>query len=149
STCCISADCAAVTGETCSGIGGSCVCPSGQKGCLANHACIANATCCTTADCTVSGQSCSGPGGAGDCPAGQKVCSANNACINNANCCTNSDCPLTSNTAATSCSGAGGSCQINSCASGFVNVDTAYSDGCECGDVGIGKTCGTATVRPT
>ncbi len=30
-----------------------------------------------------------------------------------------------------------------------MNVDGAYSDGCECADLGFGKSCGTATVRPT
>lgn len=30
-----------------------------------------------------------------------------------------------------------------------MNVDGTYSNGCECADLGIGKNCGTSTVRPT
>src|SRR5262249_9085172 len=122
---------------------GSCICPANTRVCPQSNSCIGNAQCCTTADCSVSGQTCSGPGGSCACPAGKKVCTASNSCIPNGNCCTNADCPATSQVTATTCTS--GACQVLSCVGGFFNVDGRYDDGCECQDLGRGRSCGNPT----
>jgi hypothetical protein len=66
-----------------------------------------------------------------------------NACIPNAHCCTAADCPLTSQAASTRCTS--GACGVNSCNGNFFDIDANYGNGCECGDAGFAKSCGTST----
>ena len=68
-------------------------------------------------------------------------------CIPNGNCCTAADCPLTLRASATQC--LSGACRVAACQSGSVDVNSAYSDGCECLDSPTAKTCGAATALGT
>ncbi len=46
---------------------------------------------------------------------------------------------------ATACNSINGTCHIKSCASGWYDIDGQYTDGCECKDLGIGRSCQSAT----
>ncbi|HEY8040574.1 MAG TPA: hypothetical protein VIF15_12300 [Polyangiaceae bacterium] len=141
-TCCSSADCP-VTGEICPQPGGACQCPSGEKICNKTNSCIGGNNCCTTTDCTVSGSTCPTPGQACICANGQKACAATNSCIPLTSCCTGDDCGPEPGVATYSC--VSGTCGILSCNAGCFNLDGVYTNGCECCDDALGKSCGAPT----
>jgi hypothetical protein len=146
-----------MTNAKCSGIGGTCGCPSGSYACSGNNTCIANSLCCASSDClrikNISGETCNMAGGTCSCPANTKECpsgtGAPGSCVSTAagSCCAanvNSDCAA-NNVCAPSCNSNTCSIPSNGCCSGWVDVDGAWSNGCECQDDGLGKSCGAAT----
>jgi hypothetical protein len=66
-----------------------------------------------------------------------------NSCIPLASCCTAADCAPTTQVATTTCGG--GTCSVATCNAGFYDVDHTFPDGCECADLGNGKTCASPT----
>jgi hypothetical protein len=69
-------------------------------------------------------------------------------CIPQSECCTVADCPTPANgnVMSTSCSSTttmGGSCSL-ACDSGYSDFNGTYSDGCECKDHTLGRSCGGA-----
>jgi hypothetical protein len=136
-TCCNSGECT-ITGEVCPMPGGQCACPTGEKECMGTiMSCISNAACCMDSDCT-NGAKCTNPGGACTCPITATL-----------QCCQASDCPSEPNVTGAACSttAPANQCSVTSCTAGCYDLDSRYSDGCECCDTtGAGHTCGTAAA---
>jgi hypothetical protein len=138
-TCCQSGECT-LTGEVCPMPGGVCQCPSGEKACTgAIMACISNAGCCMDGDCANGGK-CTTPGQACTCPISASL-----------QCCQGSDCPAEPNVMTSACSTSASpppnTCSVASCKAGCYDLNSKYSDGCECCDtIGVGHTCATATA---
>jgi hypothetical protein len=141
-TCCNSGECT-ITGEVCPMPGGQCTCPTGEKACMGTlMACISSSACCTAADCNMNGatgQTCPTPGQACACPATLQCCQA-------------SDCTPEQNVATTSCSPSTATtnpntCSVATCNAGCYDLDSNYSDGCECCDTATaGHTCPNAAA---
>ena len=152
-TCCNSGDCP-VPGEICSAPGGSCACPGGEKVCAKTNSCISSNDCCTNADCTsIMGATCPTAGQACQCANGDKACIAAGICVPTADCCSPTDCNVANgNVQMYTCgttSTMGGTCGIGTCDSGCYDLDKQYSNGCECCDDKVGKSCGGATALGT
>lgn len=129
-TCCNSGECT-ITGEVCPMPGGQCQCPSGETECKgALMSCISTSACCTNSDCTVAGQTCTTPGQACTCKAGLQ-------------CCVGTDCASEPNVMSAACTA--NKC-VASCTAGCYDLNSTYTDGCECCDDTYGKTCATATA---
>lgn len=117
---------------------------AGLRGCAGE--CIPATNCCTGSDCPTP------PTGSAMCQAGMCVNSCNAGyhscgtnCIPNNACCVDGDCMITSNVQATTCNSTNGTCHVKSCANGYYDVDGQYQNGCECKDLGVARTCQTAT----
>jgi len=166
--------CGIVCGGTCTG--GTCTvgsCPAGQVGCPASGTCIPMGTCCNSGECTITGQVCPMPGGQCACPSGERQCGTPlNSCVSTAACCTNADCIVTGQSCATpgqpcACNASlqccvasdcpaeqnvsGAACTANkciaTCTAGCYDINSTYTDGCECCDTtGAGHTCATAAA---
>jgi hypothetical protein len=147
-TCCNTGDCT-VAGEICDEPGGSCACPGGEKECSMTKSCISDTDCCTTTDCKgIMGATCPTPGQACQCSNGDKLCIALGICVPTADCCSATDCTA-ANVQMYTCgttSTTGGTCGIGTCTAGCYDLDQQYSDGCECCDDEVGKSCGAATA---
>jgi hypothetical protein len=131
STCCDSSECTG--GQACSGAGGSCNCPLGQKFC-AGKGCIAISACCDNTECStaVSGAICQTPANLCGCPSGKRECDPTTGspqCITNSPsvCCIDSDCNATLSGA--KCSGIGGSC---ACPNNSYQCGTACINNANC-----------------
>jgi hypothetical protein len=149
-TCCNSGDCP-VPGEICDKPGGSCACPGGEKVCTVTNSCISTNDCCKPTDCTVAGSTCPMAGQACQCSmAGYKACLAFNACLPDADCCVPGDCTAPNVNTFTCTPNAmpptSSTCGIGTCDSGCYDLNKQYSDGCECCDDKVGKSCAAATA---
>jgi hypothetical protein len=148
-TCCSTGDCN-ISGQICDKPGGTCACPGGERECTVTNSCISTNSCCKAADCTVSGSTCSMPGQACTCSmTGYKACLAFNACLPDADCCVPGDCSAPS-VADYNCTPSGtpptsSTCGIKDCKAGCYDLNGQYSDGCECCDDTLAKTCGAPT----
>ncbi len=161
--------CGVVCGGTCAG--GTCTvgtCPAGQVGCPASGTCIPMGTCCNSGECTITGQVCPMPGGQCACPTGEHQCGAPlNSCVSAAACCSNADCTVTGQSCTTpgqpctcmaslqccvtsDCAAeqnvASATCTANkciaTCTAGCYDLNSSYTDGCECCDTtGAAHTC--------
>jgi hypothetical protein len=134
-TCCNTGECK-LTNEICPMPGGVCQCPSGEKPCMGTlMACIPTAACCTTADCAgTNGETCGTPGMACTCPVSATL-----------QCCVGTDCPMEMNVVTAACSSSN-ACSVSTCTAGCYDLNTRFSDGCECCDTpSVGHSCATAT----
>jgi len=154
-TCCSSAQCP-ITGQICPQPGGTCQCPSGETVCSkigSNGGCISSNDCCTSADCaSVAGSTCPTPGQACVCANGQKACLAQKTCLPATDCCVPSDCGPEPGVGTYTCGTSGatqGQCGIGMCTAGCYDLDKMYSDGCECCDDTLGKSCTSPTGEGT
>jgi hypothetical protein len=153
-SCCNSGDCT-ISGEICPSPGGNCACPGGERECSATSSCISSNSCCQPADCTVAGSTCQNPGQACVCSmAGYKACLGFNACLPNAECCIGSDCATLDpapHVLDYTCTPSGmpptsSACGIKDCDPGCYDLDKQYTDGCECCNDSVGKSCAAATA---
>jgi hypothetical protein len=158
-TCCSSAQCP-ITGQICPQPGSTCQCPSGETACslttdagVKYNSCISSNDCCTNADCaSVAGSTCPTPGQACVCANGQKACLSQKTCLPTTDCCIPTDCGPEPGVGTYTCGTTGadqGQCGIATCTSGCYDLDGVYSDGCECCDDTIGKSCTSPTGEGT
>jgi hypothetical protein len=138
-TCCNTGECT-ITNEICPMPGGVCQCPSGEKPCMGTlMACVSNAACCDNADCAnMNGETCGTPGMACTCPIAGAV-----------QCCVGTDCPMEPNVATAVCSTSAtpppNVCSVGTCTAGCYDLDSKFSDGCECcNTTTAGQSCATA-----
>jgi hypothetical protein len=66
-------------------------------------------------------------------------------CISQSWCCAAADCGPEPGVASYTCSTTTGGCGIGMCSPGCYDLDSMYSDGCECCDDTLGKSCQTPT----